>query len=384
MATSDIIRAKLLFVDDDRTFLDFLHQTFAEFSHNLWEMKCVTDAAQALECLRREPVDLAMLDLRMPGMDGLQLLRMLKREFPALQVALLTGQADEQSRRSSLEEGAALFLEKPASLAGMESLFATINELARWQQRLGRRGVVRRAGLLDLVKMECQSGNSQLFEVFGAEEHGQIWIKQGAIIHALAPEKCGQSAFVHLICLPQAEFHLKPFVEPVEHSVDREWEFLVLEAAHAQEQMLKAPELPPAVPPPPATPAQPPSAPRAVSPARMPPMSPSTTEKSPPIKLRSRPASLPVYRIASPVPEVAVIRNPQAPQAPPIPPVAPVFPPVALAPAARALAVEPYTAGLHIEELLICSDRREVYHERHCTEMPKRLSLIEFITHTAR
>ena len=50
----------------------------------------------------------------------------------------------------------------------------------------------------------------------------------------------------------------------------------------------------------------------------------------------------------------------------------------------RALAVEPHTAGLHIEELLICSDRREVYYERHCTEMAKRLSLIEFITHTAR
>ena len=207
MPTSAIIKAKLLFVDDDRTYLDFLQQTFAEFSRNQWEMKCVADAVQALEFLHREPVDLAVLDLHMPNVDGLQLMRLLKREFPALQMAFLTGQSDEQSRRTGLEAGAALFLEKPAGLAGMESLFATINELARWQQRSGERGVVRRTRLLDLVKMECKSGNSRLFEVVAAEERGQIWIKAGAVVHALAPGKRGQPAFFHLLCLPQAELH---------------------------------------------------------------------------------------------------------------------------------------------------------------------------------
>ena len=373
MPTSDIIKAKLLFVDDDRTFLDFLHQTFVEFSRNEWEMECVTDAAQALEFLRHEKVDLAMLDLRMPDVDGLQLLRMLRREFPALQMAFLTGQADEQSRRTGLEEGAALFLEKPASLAGMESLFATINELARWQQRLGERGVVRRAGLLDLVKMECKSGNSRLIEVVAAEERGQIWIKAGAIIHALALEKRGQSAFTHLICLLQAEFHLKPFIEPVERSVDREWEFLVLEAARVQEQMLKAPAPPPVEPPAAAKPPTQETTPR--------PAAPAMPGKITPIKLRTHLPPPPVHRITSPVPAVAVVPSAQPP---PPAPVTPVFPPVAAAPATRALVIEPNALGLHLEEMLVCSERREVYYEWKCTEIQKRLSLIEFIAHNTR
>src|SRR5262245_7583971 len=113
MRPGDIIKAKVLFVDDDKSFLDFLSNTFLEFSRNQWDMKCVTDAAQALGHLRTQEIDLAVLDLQMPGVDGMQLLRMLKREFPALQIAFLTGQGDEQSRRSGLEEGAALFLEKP-------------------------------------------------------------------------------------------------------------------------------------------------------------------------------------------------------------------------------------------------------------------------------
>lgn len=398
MPPSDIIKAKLLFVDDDRTFLDFLHQTFLEFSHNTWEMECVTDAAAALAFLRHDTVDLAVLDLKMPGVNGLQLLRMLKREFPALQMAFLTGQGDEESRRLGLEEGAAMFLEKPASLAGMESLFATINELARWQQRLGERGVLRRAGLLDLVKMECKSGNSRLLEVFGAAERGQIWIQTGAIIHALAPEKRGQSAFTHLVCLPNAEVHLKPFAEPIERSVDREWEFLVLEAARVQEQMLRTAEPataePPPVAPPPASPAPAPVAappepsaapvaptappPAPMVPLRMAPAAPPA-KKSPPPPLPAAPP--PIRRVLEPVPEVAVVL-PAAP--PPLPPAAPVSAPVVEPPVTRALPIEPFATSWQVEEMLVCSERREVYYEWQCVEVQKRLALIDFISHKGR
>ena len=357
MPVSDIIKAKLLFVDDDQSFLDFLRQTFGEFSHGEWEMHFATHASQALDLLRAQSVDLAMLDLNMPDVDGMQLLRTLNQEFPALPKAFLTGQGDEHSRRAGLEEGAALFLEKPASLAGMESLFATINELARWQQRMGGRGVVRRASLLDLVKMECKSGNSRLFEIFGAGEQGQIWIKQGAITHALAPDKRGQSAFTHLVCLRDAEFHLKPFVEPVERSIDREWEFLVLEAGRVQEQLLKTPDAPAVAPPP------------AKAPVAAPRVEP---EKIIPIKLPARPVVPPAPPVPPPTPIIPVV------------PVEPVFPPVAAAPATRLLAAEPDAAGLHIEELLVCSDRREVFYEWQCAETQKRLGLIDFVAHKSR
>lgn len=404
MPPADIIKAKLLFVDDDRTFLDFLHQTFLEFSRGQWEMECATDAAAALAYLRHETVDLAVLDLNMPGVNGLQLLRMLKREFPNLQMAFLTGQGDEEARRLSLEEGAAMFLEKPASLAGMESLFATINELARWQQRLGGRGVVRRAGLLDLVRMECKSGNSRLLEVFGAEERGQIWIKAGLIIHALAPEKRGQSAFTHLVCLPNAEVHLKPFVEPIERSVDREWEFLVLEAARVQEQLLQtAAAAPPAEPPPAPAPAKaetpaplPPRAPEvppAPSAAPAAPAAPLRMASSPPPPKTSLspaapapvvkeplpvppPAPAPAPRVTAPIPEVTIT----VPSAVPVPEAALLAEP----PVARVLKLEPPATGWQVEEMLICSERREVYYEQSCAEIQKRVSLIDFVHQKSR
>ena len=380
MPVTDIVKAKLLFVDDDQSFLDFIKHTFEEFSRNQWEISCVTDAAKALALLRTQTVDLAMLDLQMPGIDGLQLLRMLKREFPTLQLAFLSGQGDEKSRRIGLEEGAAMFLEKPASAAGMESLFATINELARWQQRMGGRSVVRRAGLLDIVKMECKSKNSRLFEVLGPEESGQIWIKEGTIIHALAPEKRGQSAFTHLVCLPNAEFHLKPFSEPIEISVTRDWEFIVLEAARVLEQILNSPAAPPPETPPAAEPAPAPTPLVPARPAESPP--PPAPAEAP---LRMQPTETET-RKGAPKPESAPIPFPRAPAPAPQPttPPEPVFPALAVAPATRPVATESDPAGLQIEELLVSNERREVLYEWQCGETQKRMALIEFVAHKSR
>ena len=355
--TSDVAKTRILFVDDDKSFLDLISHAFGDFSKGAWEIDAATNAAQALGILRQHPVDLAVLDLRMPGVDGMQLLGTLSRDFPGLQKVILTGQGDERSRLAGLESGAALFLEKPASFAGMESLFATLNELARWQQKQGGRGVLRRAGLMDIVKMECQSGNSRLFEVFAGGVPGQIYIKQGSIVHAIAEGRRGQSAFIHLVCLPDAEFHLKQFVEPVEHSIDRQWEFLILEAARLQEQMLQA--------------AEEAKAREAAAPP------PETVAPPPPPK----PGAGPVSPVKLP--------SPAAPQSPPVPP-PPRAAPIEAAPGpvepAPVALLEPETdaAGFRIEEMLVCSEQREVLHEWRCLEPEKRLGFMEFVSIKSR
>ncbi len=351
--TSDIAKAKILFVDDDQSFLDMISQAFGDFSQGAWEIQLALDAPRALEIVRRQPVDLAVLDLRMPGVDGLQLLGALNRDFPGLQKVFLTGQGDERSRLAGLESGAALFLEKPASYAGMESLFATLNELARWQQRQGERGVLRPAGLLDIVKMECKSANSRLLEVFAGAVRGQIYIKEGAIIHAISEGRRGQSALTYLVCLPGAEFHLRQFVEPSERSIDRQWESLILESARLQEQATRtAPEaktgetLAPPVPPSLPTPAS-----GLTTPIKL----PERTAPKPP------PASAPVRTAA-----VEAARSLAA--------TAPATLPERAADA----------AGFGIEEMLVCTERREVLHEWQCLESEKRLAFLEFVAAKSR
>jgi CheY-like chemotaxis protein len=234
------IQSKILFVDDDASFLQMIRDVFGGASDGAWEIHTATGGGDALQRLRSRRMDLAVIDVFMPVMDGLQLLRVLNEEFPSLPKVLLTGMPDGNTRAAALEGGAALFLEKPASAAGYQSVFATLNELLRWHQRFSAQGSLRRLDLLDLVKLECKSGNSRRFEVFAGDTRGEIYIKEGAIIHAIMPDRRGQSAFTFLTTTPGAVFYLREYVEPIERSVDRQWEFLVMEAAHVAAQLEEA------------------------------------------------------------------------------------------------------------------------------------------------
>lgn len=400
MSNNAAANSRILFVDDDAAFLQMAEQAFGGLSKGSWEIHLATDASRALTILKEHPIDLTVLDVNMPGVSGLELLNVLNRDHPNLQKVFLTGVADEQARITGLEGGAELFLEKPGNLAGMESVFATLDELVRWQKKQGERGVLRPAGLIDVIKMECMSGNSRLFEVVSEKARGQIFIKEGVITHAQADGRRGQSAFTHLASQPDAEFNLKQFVDPPERSIDRQWEFLVLEAFRMLEQSLQAaaearaketakkisasPSRTVAPQPPaqaPATP-RPPVAPVAGMDARP----PSTAAlPGPPLAVKTDPLEpLSRLRMVEPVNAPAAPVGRQEPVAPAVSaePAAPVsVEPAVLkpSPAPLRLAVIGDQSGFRIEEMLVCSKQREVLYEWGCAQTDVRVRFIEHI-----
>jgi YesN/AraC family two-component response regulator len=76
----------------------------------------VRSGEEALDWLRQHPVDLVVLDVRMPGMDGIQTLRAIKRDYPLLEVILLTGHANLEIAREGMQLGAFDYLMKPIDL----------------------------------------------------------------------------------------------------------------------------------------------------------------------------------------------------------------------------------------------------------------------------
>ena len=383
MPDSPAIQARVLFVDDDLSFLQMVRDVFGTASGGEWDMQTATSGGDALQRLRGKAFDLVVMDVFMPGMDGLQLLRLLNVEFPSLPKVLLTGMPDANTREQALEGGAALFLEKPANAAGYDSVYATLNELLRWHKRFSERGALRRLSLLDLVKLECKSGNSRLFEVFTGDVRGEIYIKDGVIVHAIMPDRRGQSAFTYLTTSPGAVFYLRQFVEPIENSVDRQWEFLVMESAHVMAQLAEAQSVPaeeesveqptePA-PPAPAVPPAPPKPKRASAPmikmaAPVPPPLPSTP---PPVAPLAAPVALPtpevqprVLKAGSPPPTSLEFQGQDdltldtAPDSLPM-----------------ELVVDP--GGFKVEEVVLCQEFREVLLSAQCLDANKRMRLAE-------
>lgn len=106
-------KIKLLIVDDEVQFLDSIARRL--------EMRdfAVTKAsrgAEALEIVKRDRFDLALVDLKMPGIDGRQLLEILKREHRYLEVVILTGHGSLESAVECTKLGAFGYLPKPYEL----------------------------------------------------------------------------------------------------------------------------------------------------------------------------------------------------------------------------------------------------------------------------
>jgi hypothetical protein len=243
----------------------------------------------------------------------------------------------------------------------------------RWHQRFSARGSLKRLDLLDLVRLECKSGNSRMFEVFVGNLRGEIYIKEGVIVHAIMPDRRGQSAFTFLATEPKSVFYLRQFVEPDERSIDRQWEFLVMEAAQVAEQLAATAKpveppsllLHPAVPPPPPEIVQPPEFSVPPPPAPPPP---------------SRRAPRPEPSVTAPIPMPARVSQP-APT--PLEVQAEAVLRITEAPDARPMETETDPAGFKVEEMLLCADFREVLFESRCHDPAKRLGVGETLLQKA-
>jgi len=240
MTTAESHR-KVLFVDDDKGFLETMRRIMDTLSHGSWEIVTAETTAEAFATLHEHPVHLVVIDVQMPVMDGLQFLTLLNRRHPNLQKVILTGyEGTEAYRAACLSNGAELFLEKPKTSATHETLFATLNELIKWQPEEGFRGVLRRVGLQDVLQMECLSRNSSVLEVKTRRAEGRIFMREGQIVHALLGDRKGEAAFNQMLALRGGEFVLRPFTEPTEHTLEGSWEFLLMEAARMRDEMGEA------------------------------------------------------------------------------------------------------------------------------------------------
>jgi pSer/pThr/pTyr-binding forkhead associated (FHA) protein len=250
---------QVLFVDDSMAFLDSFATLCGELSGGRWQIHTCATADLALSILKERHFDLAVLDIGMPMLDGIQLLGIVSRRYPNLKIAIMTAMASEANRATCLANGALLFLEKPTSPDGVKLAFNMLDDILVWTQKKGFSGALHHVELPDVIQMECLNGKSVILEVRNADNYGQVYIEEGKIIHAVIrsaeEKKTGEKAFQELLSLNGGQFQLHPFVKPSEYTICGPWEFLLLEASRLRDE--KAPLQAPALPPAPAFPPSP-------------------------------------------------------------------------------------------------------------------------------
>jgi len=103
-------KIRLLFVDDEEEFTSYMKKRLEKRE---MEVDSYTDPVQALQETAGRKYDAALLDLKMPGIDGEELLRRLKERDPTLEIIILTGHGTVRSAASATRSGAYEYLLKP-------------------------------------------------------------------------------------------------------------------------------------------------------------------------------------------------------------------------------------------------------------------------------
>lgn len=122
---SEEINAKVLLVDDEEQFLKALSQ---RLEGRGMKIEAASSGEDALRQAKGKDFDAIVLDLVMPGLDGLEVLKQLREENPDLQIIMLTGHATVEKSVEAIKEGAVELLEKPVD---MDKLLKRIGEAQR-------------------------------------------------------------------------------------------------------------------------------------------------------------------------------------------------------------------------------------------------------------
>jgi DNA-binding NtrC family response regulator len=117
--------AKILVVDDEPALLALLQDALSEWGYHV---RYASTGAEAIEMLRSELFDAALIDIRMPDMTGLDLLREIKRQDSSAEVVMMTGYPAISSAIEALREGAYDYLSKPLILEELRHLMARLVE----------------------------------------------------------------------------------------------------------------------------------------------------------------------------------------------------------------------------------------------------------------
>jgi CheY-like chemotaxis protein len=109
----------ILLVDDEEEFITTLAERLQ--LRNL-PARYALDGDQALQLVAASPPDVIVLDLKMPGLDGLEVLRRVKKEYPEVAVIILTGHGAEKDEDEARRLGAFEYLKKPVEIAELTQL----------------------------------------------------------------------------------------------------------------------------------------------------------------------------------------------------------------------------------------------------------------------
>jgi len=227
-------RHKILLLDDDPEVLN-MYQEILEQLPSQPEIRTASSGTRAMAMLEAEQFRLLICDLKMPKMDGLQVLSIVRRKYPQLRTVALTNVADEQFRSRAYALGVDQFWYKPASDQEVRMFLECLEALLGREAETGFRGVQSKS-LVDIIQLECISQSSSVLRISNGQLAGKIWIQDGELIDSEAGELNGEPAFQKILSWRTGNFETLPAEPNRPRTIFKSYNALLLETAHAMDE----------------------------------------------------------------------------------------------------------------------------------------------------
>ncbi len=146
--------ASVLVIDDEQLMRDFVRETLSRAGY---EVAVAPDGKSGMELLETEPIDLVFTDLKMPQMDGLEVLRQVRMRYPGVNVVVMTAYATVETAVSALKAGAIDYIMKPCTPDEIE----VVAQKALEHRRLREENLYLRSELQQIYNFEEIVGSGE-------------------------------------------------------------------------------------------------------------------------------------------------------------------------------------------------------------------------------
>jgi len=190
----------LLIVDDETELVKNIAGYLTSYPG---EFKVLTahSAEQGEQLLAREEVHILLTDVRLPGKDGIELVRRALKLRPTLRVVVMTAFPSPEIHKAALEAGALRYAEKPLDLEELrELLLATAAEERGWSGSVGG------LEIFDIAQLLALTGKSKTIRVSCGQDRGVLVFESGQLVHASTSTLEGCEAFFVMAGWAEASF----------------------------------------------------------------------------------------------------------------------------------------------------------------------------------
>jgi CheY-like chemotaxis protein len=221
----------VLLVDDDTEMIHALKEGFKKYQES-FEVLLAEDGLMALEVLKQNIISLVVTDLKMPNMDGFELLAHIMEHYPDIPVIIITGYSTPEMEHLAREGGAVGYIAKPFLI---ENLARQILTTLRKESEAGALHNVSSGMFLQLIEMEQKTCTIRLEEKTSGKK-GILFFSEGQLFDARVNNMQGEAAAHEIFSWEAVNLSIQDGCALKENKINSDLQPLILEAMRRKDE----------------------------------------------------------------------------------------------------------------------------------------------------